>query len=250
MRHGLFVVILLLLTGATDARELFWRELAVEGRLRNEGDLRVSERHVMVFTGDWNGGERLFRVEPHQTLTIHGVSRTDSAGVTHPLRQGNLDTVDHYELLDGRRLRWRARDPGSPEFDNAELVYTIDYTLGRILVPSLTGGDANYRLNHDFAFPDREGVIEQFSLELELAPGWQTPEESKLRQSAKNLVPGEGFVVDLPLQFSGSSPPETMGRIAAVSGLLQSWIVLLVMILALGFFFFRQWRQKEVLPID
>ena len=250
MRHGLFVIIVFLFTGATDARELFWRELAVVGRLENEGDLRVSERHVMVFTGDWNGGERLFRVEPHQTLTIHGVSRTDSAGVTHPLRQGNLDTVDHYELLDGRRLRWRARDPGSPEFDNAELVYTIDYTLGRILVPSLTGGDDNYRLNHDFAFPDREGVIEQFSLELELAPAWETPEESKLRQSAKNLVPGEGFVVDLPLQFSGSSPPETMGRLAVVSGLLQSWIVPLVMILALGFFFFRQWRQKEVLPID
>ena len=33
--------------------------------------------------------------------------------------------------------------------------------------------DDGYRLDHDFAFPDRAGVIERFSLHLTLDPVWR-----------------------------------------------------------------------------
>src|SRR5262249_50941943 len=41
-------------------RELHWDALDVEAHLDADGVLDVIERHTMVFTGDWNGGERVF----------------------------------------------------------------------------------------------------------------------------------------------------------------------------------------------
>ena len=73
MRRALFLCIVLLASLHLHARDLHWRELTVRAELENDGTLRVSERHVMVFNGDWNGGERSFRVEPHQILTVHGM---------------------------------------------------------------------------------------------------------------------------------------------------------------------------------
>ena len=58
------------------ARELHWRELAVTARLDAEGRLHVSELHRMVFTGDYNGGERSFRVQGDQALELEGMSET------------------------------------------------------------------------------------------------------------------------------------------------------------------------------
>ena len=47
--------------GAQD-RSLYWKALDVTARLDADGRLHVTERHEMVFTGDWNGGERTFRI--------------------------------------------------------------------------------------------------------------------------------------------------------------------------------------------
>jgi len=46
--------------------QLHWDALEVEVRLDAGGVLDVAERHTRVFTGDWNGGERVFNVRPRQ----------------------------------------------------------------------------------------------------------------------------------------------------------------------------------------
>src|SRR5690349_1701064 len=115
MRHALFVCLVLLGSLRAEARDLHWRELAVRAELQNDGTLRITERQAMVFNGDWNGGERIFRVERHQALTVHGMTRIDADGTAHDLVNGDLGTVDHY-FLDGNLLRWRSRAPNDPEF--------------------------------------------------------------------------------------------------------------------------------------
>lgn len=49
------------------ARSLKWKSLDVEAKLEKSGQLYIRERHAMVFDGDWNGGKRVFRVEPGQS---------------------------------------------------------------------------------------------------------------------------------------------------------------------------------------
>ena len=78
------------------ARELHWRELSVQARLDADGRLHVSERQVMVFTGDWNGGERSFRLAGEHELTLESVARVDLAGGEIELRPGDLTLTDEY----------------------------------------------------------------------------------------------------------------------------------------------------------
>jgi hypothetical protein len=69
-RLALFLSLMLwriALSAQTAERELHWDALDVEAHLDAEGVLDVIERHTMVFTGDWNGGERVFNVRAGQT---------------------------------------------------------------------------------------------------------------------------------------------------------------------------------------
>jgi hypothetical protein len=50
----------LLAASPAAARELYWKSLEVWATLDRVGVLHVVERQHMVFTGDWNGGERQF----------------------------------------------------------------------------------------------------------------------------------------------------------------------------------------------
>src|SRR5688500_1035080 len=152
------------------ARTLHWRRVDVSASLDAEGRLRVIERQAMVFTGDWNGGERSFNIRPGQKLDLHSVTRIDENGAAHALAQGDLGAVDNYGWTDGRTLRWRSRLPADPHFDNQEIIYELDYTLSNILVAD---GD-QYRLAHDFAFPDRAGVIENYSLAFDVDYVWRS----------------------------------------------------------------------------
>jgi len=71
-----FTLGLALLAGApARAKDLRWSSLDVQARLDANGDLRVVERHAMVFNGDWNGGERIFRLFLGQSLTLESVGR-------------------------------------------------------------------------------------------------------------------------------------------------------------------------------
>src|SRR5262249_5237890 len=151
-------------------KSLHWRSLDVAGKLDEQGVLHVVEKQAIVFTGEWNGGERKFRIFPGQSLRVTGVSRLDpGTGQMRPLTKGDLASGDHYAMTDATTLRWRSRLPSDPAFDKTEIVYEVDYLLSGILQRE---GDT-YILDNDFAFPDRAGVIEAYSLDLTLDPAWK-----------------------------------------------------------------------------
>ncbi|NNL64765.1 MAG: hypothetical protein HKP30_00850, partial [Myxococcales bacterium] len=198
----IFVAALALLAPTLEARELRWRELTVRAELDAEGRLLVQERHTMVFDGDWNGGERSFRVEPGQKLEFHSIDRVDPERGAVALRRGDLDEIDRWDWSSRHVLRWRSRLPSDPPFADTELTYVLTYALSDILVPR--GG--GYVLDHDFAFADRFGVIERFVLELELAPEWRTSEPLEGSVVLTDLYPGIGAPVTVPLEHAEDRP--------------------------------------------
>jgi uncharacterized membrane protein YgcG len=186
-------------------KELQWRSLEVEAQLDADGRLHVRETQAIVFTGDWNGAQRIFRVAPGQRIAIHNVTRMGSSGEAIHLTRGDLDRVDHYDWHNSTTLRWRSRGADDPPFAETEITYVLDYTLSNILVPS----DAAFLLDHDFAFAEREGPIERFTLDLELDPVWkpQTIGAFTGRYAKGPLPPGDSFVLRLPLTYAGTGRP-------------------------------------------
>ncbi len=155
----------------------------------------------MVFTGDWNGGERVFRVAPDQRLTLLRLSRIDpETGEARVLTEGDIDQVDHYEWADGHTLRWRSRLPTDPPFEGKVIPYVIEYTLSGVLRKIR---DA-YRLNHDFAFSDRSGEIERFTLDLDLDPAaWNRLSGAPSHLEVANVPPYESVIVEGELAYTG-----------------------------------------------
>ncbi|HMN10342.1 MAG TPA: DUF2207 domain-containing protein, partial [Gemmatimonadaceae bacterium] len=178
--------------------------IPVGARLDRDGVLHVRETQAMRFTGDWNGGERRFNVNAGQRLDLDGMVRLDSAtGREVTMVGGDLDVVDGFDWAGNRTLRWRSRLPGDPPFHDALRTYRLDYSYRNILVPD---GDA-YRLDHDFAFTDREGPIEAFTLRLTLDPAWRAPDGFTGEFGPLRLDPGYGFTVDIPLRYLGGGRP-------------------------------------------
>lgn len=209
MRAALLLVLCALeltMAAPARARELYWRALAVRAHLDADGRLHVHERQDMVFTGDWNGGERTFRLSGEHELTLESLARVDAIKGEVPLIEGDLDETDHYAWADGsdRILRWRSRQPSDPPFDETLITYVLRYRLENILVDA---GDGAYLLDHDFAFTERDGTIERFTLELELDPAWQTDGSSSRRLELGPLAPGAGAVLRLPLTHVGAGAP-------------------------------------------
>jgi uncharacterized membrane protein YgcG len=207
------VAILLLGIGATSAvaqeRSLYWKSLAVEARLDADGRLHVREVQEMVFTGAWNGGERRFRLGPGQGFELTGLYELDPDGTRREFKKGSLTRVGEYRWVPDKTLRWRSRLPQDAPFDRTARTYEIDYVLSRIV----TRTESGYLLNHDFAFADRSGPVQEFSRTLELDPSWQfvTPVETTLRRAS--LQPGMSDVERIELQYVGAGKP------AAVAGM-------------------------------
>ena len=202
--HTLACLLGVLLPAVVAARTLNWEELAVTARLDGEGRLHVRESQAMVFNGAWNGGERQFRLASDQAIELHGITRIDpKTQATVELQGGSLTWVDHYDWTDRKTLRWRSRMPSDPEFDNETIVYVLDYTLSGVIEKTWRG----YVLDHDFAFPDRYGPIERFTLDLELDPAWRPKEELATHFEDGNLPPGLGYVVTAKLDYTGSGRP-------------------------------------------
>ncbi len=212
------------------ARELHWEALEVKAHLDAEGRLRVDETQVMVFTGDWNGGERTFDVRPRQSIELHGIGRVDENGQEVALREGSLETVDHYAWAGRNKVRWRSRATSDPEFDQTRITYVLHYTVSNALQAD---GD-RYTLDHDFAFPDRNGEIRRIAVDLTLDPVWQTsaPQTSWF---GGPLAPGEHFVVTAPLQYTGSGSLEGLGMPREVRWMLGALLLLPATMLALAF---------------
>ena len=210
-------------------RQLSWNALDVTARLGDDGVLDVTELQTMIFTGDWNGGERTFNLRARQDLDFVGMERIGPAGQSVPLiLDGSLDDVDDYAFTDGRTLRWRSRLPSDPAFSGTHIRYALHYRLSGILLKE----DDRYVLDHDFAFPDRAGSITSFSLRLTLDGGWQPLSELRDRYTAGPLAPGRSFVLTIPLRFTGSgSPTATDTRrpreiVAATAAILGTFVLL------------------------
>ena len=189
---------------ALGQKDLHWKALNVSARLDADGRLHVVERHHMVFTGDWNGGERSFRVEPGQSLSVEAMRRIDRDGnVIRDLVRGDTNAVDHFDFTDKTTLRWRSRLPSDPPFDNTELGYEIDYTLSGVLLKQAD----RYVLDHNFALPAANKRIESLTVDLDLDPAWTPPPGSVSHRTAGPLEPGANYVVHAELgRASGTAP--------------------------------------------
>jgi hypothetical protein len=229
-------------------RELHWEALEVDARLDAVGTLHVNETHRMVFTGDWNGGERTFNLRPSHRLTLVSVDRVDP--VTGDRRalaaDAALDQVDEYSMVDGRTLRWRSRLPSDKPFANAQLTYVIRYELSRILLLD----DGLHRLDHDFAFPDRAGDITRYSLQLALDPVWQPTSTMENRYTAGPLGPGEGFVLNLPLRYAGTGSPVAVDTRRSFATTAAALIILGVTALIVAYYFVRESKRGRFTPIS
>ena len=241
-----FTSALLCLPGPVLAqRELHWDSVEVDATLDASGTLRVAEIQTMVFTGDWNGGERIFDIRPRQKLTLIGISRWYPDGWRDLTADSSLDTVDDYAWTDGQTLRWRSRDAGDPPFTNTTIRYLLRYEMSGILVKE----DSGYLLNHDFVFAEREGDISRFALRLTLDPSWQPGSTVPGSYTAERLEPGRGFIVRLPLQYSGQTVP------SAIETHRPRWVMTAVgfLLLALGLglaaLFVREERIGRFAPL-
>jgi uncharacterized membrane protein YgcG len=235
----------LLLAGTARAQEksLRWAELTVRARLDAAGVLHVEERQVMVFTGDWNGGERRFNLRLGQHLQLQSLTRIDPAtGSSHPLVEGELDQIDHFGWKDHSTLRWRSRLPSDPPFQETAIPYVLDYTVSGVLEKS--GG--RYHLWHDFAFPERTGEIVRFSLDLELDPVWRPVAEVPGHLERRNLPPGESVLVKADLAYQGAAEDRLAGiRAATPTPLRAAFFAASLLAMTLLFLGFRR-REGEL----
>ena len=234
----------LLAASPAAARELYWKSLEVGATLDAQGVLHVVERQHMVFTGDWNGGERRFDLRPGQEVVMRSMTRIDPAtGARREMHEGSLGAVDRYAWFSAGVLRWRSRLPDDPEFERTEIVYDLAYSLYGALVQ--TGG--RYALNHDYAFAERPGEIEDIVVTLRVDPAWRVdgPPEQTFRGG--RLHPGIGYVVRTQLEWAGAGAPALQRTSPRQSRLLLALVaipvLLVVQLLA------SEWSRGRFAPL-
>ena len=235
MRRLPFLAVLLLAALPVLGKSLYWRSIDVTARLDRDGRMHVVERQAIVFDGDWNGGERTFHVGTGQTLNFESLVRVDDGG-EHKLTATDLSGVDQYQFTEPTVLRWRSRMPNDPPFENKEITYVLKYSIDGVL--RLT--DGVYYLEHDFAFPDRAGSINNFSLRFDLDPVWRGTQSPVIRRH-RGLVPGEGVVVPLTLEFAAEGAPATAVRTLSTR---TEPVILALFFLGLGYLFFEFFRAE------
>ena len=210
----LVFILPLMLSTAAHARSLYWEDMQVQAQLRSDGSLHVIERQHYVFDGNWNGGERRFKVAWGQHLSLVRVSRIDpDTQARFDLTAGDVNRVDHYKLKDNI-LRWRSRLPQDPPFHNTHLVYELEYIYTGILKAE----NETYLLNHDFAFRDRPGEFKHYSLTLDIDPAWRvltTPFSTNVEET--HLPPGVGVVLQARLQYQGVGVPASVPHVMPMS---------------------------------
>ena len=239
------VIALLLPTAAFAQRELHWDALQVNAHLDANGTLQVVETQTMVFTGDWNGGERVFNIRPRQKVTLSGIYRDNGSGWQPLTEDADLDSVDDYAWTDSKTVRWRSRLRSNPPFANTRLRYELRYDLAGVLVAD----GANYKLDHDFAFPDRDGPIARFELRLTLDPAWQSAEPIRDVYTASDLRPGQSFVLTLPLRFVGAGTPAVLDLSRPPAIRIAVLALLVVPTLAVLWFFVTEQAKGRFAPL-
>ena len=210
-----------------------------------DGMLNVVEAQTLVFTGDWNGGERTFNIRPRQRLTLEGLSRIDPGGPKALAEDSSLDDIDEYGWTDGQTLRWRSRLPSDPPFSATPLRYELRYSLSGVV---LKDGDT-YRIDHDFAFPERDGPIERFELHLTLDAAWQPLSGVRPVYTAGPLSPGTSFVLTVPLRYTGTGVPVVLDVTRPPEVVRGVLVILVATALAVLWFFVREERLGRFAPL-
>ena len=118
---------------AAAQRVLTWDSVNVSARLEADGTLLVEEEQAMNFTGDWNGGERVFDIRPRQRLEFIDIARQGDSGWLELRQDADLDSLDDYAFTDRYTLRWRSRMPSDPLFTRHVIRYRLRYRLSGIL---------------------------------------------------------------------------------------------------------------------
>ncbi len=236
--------------GAQQVKSLDWTAFSVDARLDTTGTLLVRERQTILFTGDWNGGERRFDVRQGQRFVFRRMLRVDSlTGAAVPMREGSLDAIDDYRLRE-KTLRWRSRLPNDPVFLNTKITYVLEYEYADILVSE----GAGYRLDHEFGFRDRVGTIANFDLTLQVDPSWRTPSGFTGRFQQPILEPGLGYVVNIPLTWRGAGVPSAVRRRPPLTPRLALAAALVLVIVVMTVQFMRQetevGRFVSLTPLD
>jgi uncharacterized membrane protein YgcG len=242
-------VLLAAAPAAAQPKSLHWRELHVAADLDADGRLHVRERHSMVFTGAWNGGERRFDVRKGQSLQVRRISRVDPATGARELRQRKPPGVDEYAWADSTILRWRSRAPSDPPFHSTEIVYAIEYTLSGIL----SHRDGVYVLDHDFAFADRPGPITRFVLELRLDRVWHPAASVPPRVTVGPLLPGVGYRSRIELAHLGAAAPRAVDHGSPGRRLLLLALFASAVLLRLTLFWRGEkaaGRLERLMPVD
>ncbi len=245
-RCSIFLLLALLGVPATAAaqRELHWDRVVVDATLDAGGTLRIVETQTMVFTGDWNGGERLFNIRPRQSITFEGLRREDGTGWKELAPDSSLDDVDEYSWMEPR-LRWRSRLPSDPPFAGTVLRYEIRYALSGILRKT----DEGYLIDHDFLFPDRDGAINEFQLRLHFDPEWQPQSLVRETYSAQQVAAGQGFVLTIPLRFSGTGDPSALDTSRSPAIITALGVLLGVSAVAIVWLFVRELWLGRFAPL-
>ncbi len=246
-------------------RALDWTAFSVDAQLDSTGRLLVRERQTILFTGDWNGGERRFDVRQGQRFVFRRLLRVDSlTSAEVEMREGSLDVVDGYAITEQHTLRWRSRLPEDPVFLNTKITYILEYEYSDILVTEGTG----YRLDHEFGFRDRTGTIANFDLTLRVDQSWRTPTGFTGQFHQPVLEPGVGYVVNIPLTWQAAGVPSAVRRspplalrLGLIAGVALAIIMMIIRFLrdetALGRFapltplssIDRSWLEKHVLSL-
>jgi uncharacterized membrane protein YgcG len=244
---ALALALLAALPAAGQPRSLWWPEIDVSARLDADGRLHVREEQTMVFSGDWNGGERGFDLRPGQRLEVRGMARRDpQSGRWVEMTRGDLAFVDQWDLVDRETVRWRARRPDEPPFDGARLAYRLDYVLSGVLEPP--EGD-RYPLAWEVAFAERPGRIGELRMELTADPVWREP-SLPIRETWRDLPPGASPVARAELTWTGEARPSAVPRrlpwILRVVPFLAALAAMLVLFLR---FFARERRSPRFDPL-
>ena len=232
--------------GALAQRALHWDSVDVAAHLDAEGRLLVTETQTMVFNGDWNGGERRFNIRPRQKLQLISLDRAEGDGWKSMVRDGSLDDVDDYAFADDTTLRWRSRLPADAPFANTRLTYVLLYQLSNIV---LKDGD-DYKLDHDFLFPEREGVINRASVALTFDPEWQPQTSVQSRYTAEQLPKGRGLVLTIPLRYTGAGVPVALATNLPPGIIRALWSLLVVPIVVIGWVFARERWYGRFAPLN
>ena len=193
---------ILTLSGTSAARTYEWTSFDVTARLASDGTLNVEERHDVLMSGDWNGGERQFKVSGPQAFVLKGIKRLDPATNSWlPLLKDAVSKKDGFKWdADSYTLRWRSRLPDDPPHDNTPFSYLITYSMANVL---RTDGKS-YILDHTFLMADRPGPVAtlklHFSHDNDFAP--RIPLEETYE--AASLEAGMEASLTVPFEYLGN----------------------------------------------